>query len=257
MKLLAWDTSSKVGSLVALEWDEFVSDCSWEDVRLVAELTLGVEAVSHSECLLWGIHQTLEAARWKLEDVHLLGVGVGPGSFTGLRIGITTAQFLSYSLGKPVVGVSSLKALIQPLLLLQEKIVAVAVTDACKGELFALWGEVNEALSPQADFQERVLNPLALKKELEEILSGSGDRKLVVVGEGRLRYPDLWSPLQKYEKRFPFSFSRFVQGRFLGQVVWENFQAGLIQDAFQLRPRYLRPSSAEQQQKKRSDFFYE
>src|SRR4051812_2069169 len=108
MKFLAWDTSSKSGAVVAFE-----SRAGAYDVHLVAELVLNVDS-THSERLLWGIHQVLESARWKLEDVDVFGVGAGPGSFTGLRIGVTTARTLAHSLQKPVVGVSSLLALAHP-----------------------------------------------------------------------------------------------------------------------------------------------
>src|SRR6516164_2694849 len=101
MKLLAWDTSSKAGTIVALQ--------TTPSLRLITELSLHVD-LTHSERLLWGIHQVLQAARWEMNEVEGCGVGVGPGSFTGLRVGLTTARTLAHTLKKPLVGVSSLAA---------------------------------------------------------------------------------------------------------------------------------------------------
>jgi tRNA threonylcarbamoyl adenosine modification protein YeaZ len=269
MKLLAWDTSSKSGAVVALEWDA-AAKAGWSGVRLIGEMSMNVDSV-HSERLLWGIDQVLTGARWKLEDVDVLGVGIGPGSFTGLRIGVTTARTLAHTLGKPLIGVSSLAALARPAALAlsgsglgaknqnRSRAVVVAATDAAKGELFSLWGSARSVLDCVAladgdssglwkrGVEEKVLPPEELMKSIKRKLSeGSGAAGWAVVGEGRNRYLDFWKKLPQAKRLdLLLSFPDQVQGRYLGQLVWEGYQAGLSRAALTVHPRYLRASDAE------------
>lgn len=263
MKLVAWDTSAKSGALVALEWDPR-SRAGWTDVRLVAELTLNVD-VTHSERLLWAVDQMLQASRWKLEDIDLLGVGVGPGSFTGLRIGVTTARTLAHTLKRPLIGVSSLAALARPAaqwlshgFVAKPRATVIAATDAAKGELFALWGAAKSVvdcamaaddLTPRGlwkrGVEEQVLEPGALVRAVKRKLRGKSDF-WIAVGEGRSRYPEAWKQLpRRRELAPPAPFPAHVQGRYLGQLAWEAYQAGLAREALQVHPRYLRASDAE------------
>lgn len=99
MKCLAIDTSTMTGS-VALT----------EDERLVAELSLQVKE-THSARLLPAIDQVLCSAHWQLREVDLLAVSLGPGSFTGLRIGLATMKGLAMALDRPLVGVPTLDAM--------------------------------------------------------------------------------------------------------------------------------------------------
>jgi tRNA threonylcarbamoyladenosine biosynthesis protein TsaB len=261
MKLLAWDTSSKTGALAALEWDP-ASRAGWNGVRLVSEWTFNVDA-THSEGLLWGIHRLLEASRWRLEEVDVFGVGVGPGSFTGLRIGVTTARTLAHTLGKPLIGVSSLAALARPVALnlasSGKRAVVIATTDACKGELFAIWGSARSVADCVAMAQddapglwkrgveERVLTPEALMKGIKRKLSeGGGGASWLAIGEGRERYPEAWKLLPKAkELEAPTPFPSLVQGRYVGLLAWEAYQAGLARDPLSIHPRYVRASDAE------------
>ncbi|OFZ19666.1 MAG: tRNA (adenosine(37)-N6)-threonylcarbamoyltransferase complex dimerization subunit type 1 TsaB [Bdellovibrionales bacterium GWB1_55_8] len=265
MRLIAWDTSSRAGALAALEWDEGSRE-GWQGVKLVSEWTLNVD-LTHSERLLWGIHQLLESARWKIQDVDVFGVGVGPGSFTGVRIGVTTARTLAHTLGKPLVRFSSLAALARPAALWlaeqpivgKKKVVLVAATDACKGELFALYGNARSIMDCIAwaegdaggywkrGVEERVIAPDDLLKVLKRKLSEGGDSGYwLALGEGRQRYPEFWKKLpQDRELRVPLPFANQVQGRMAGLLAWEAYQAGLASDALRVHPRYLRASDAE------------
>lgn len=269
-RLIAWDTSSKVGALVALEWDERATQSSAEvPYRLVSEWTLNVDAAQHSERLLWGVHQMLEACGWKLADIDFFGVGTGPGSFTGLRIGITTARTLAITLGKPLVGVSSLSALARPVGIHYAdhptRVIVVATADAAKGELFSLIGAARSlgdcvALA-DGDFpgiwkrgvEEDVLDPDSVVRIVKKKLSEGTAREkalFVRIGEGKNRYAEFWKKLpQNREIECPIPFSNHVQGRYLGQLCYEAVQAGLARPPLDIHPRYLRVADAEKKLK--------
>jgi tRNA threonylcarbamoyladenosine biosynthesis protein TsaB len=99
MKILALDTATQSCSVAIVD-----------DGSLLAELTRA-NSKTHSRHLLNLINTICRIADLKAEDLDGFAVTIGPGSFTGLRIGISTIKGLAFSLGKPVVGVSSLEAL--------------------------------------------------------------------------------------------------------------------------------------------------
>lgn len=268
MKLLAWDTSSKVGAACTLEWDERAKD-GWSSVRLMSEWTLNVDS-QHSERLLWGVHELLEASRWRLSDIDLFAVGVGPGSFTGLRIGVTTARTLAHTLKKPLIPVSSLAALARPaaqwLAGQKKRTILVAASDASKGDLFSLFGNSRSildcAIRAEGDHpglwkrgvEEEVLAPDELIKAVKKKMSEGGaaaQAGWAVLGEAAHRYPEHWKKLPASRRiTIPVPFSEHVQGRFVGQLAWEGFQAGLARDPLAIHPRYLRAAEAEVKLKK-------
>jgi tRNA threonylcarbamoyladenosine biosynthesis protein TsaB len=99
MKILALDTATNSCSVAATD-----------EGKLAAELTISKNQ-THSKHLMELIHSVLEIAGFGVGDLDGLAVTVGPGSFTGLRIGISTIKGLAHALDKPVVGVSTLEAL--------------------------------------------------------------------------------------------------------------------------------------------------
>ena len=99
MSILAIDTATQVSSVAVLK-----------EGRLLAELTMQGK-LTHSETLLPHIEQVLKMAAVAKEELTGIAVSNGPGSFTGLRIGLAAAKAMSYVLGIPLVGVSTLQAL--------------------------------------------------------------------------------------------------------------------------------------------------
>src|SRR5438270_5446530 len=138
MRILALDTSTLQAS-VALA----------SDGQLVAERERVV--TTHSESLLVLVDECLRAADLRPADVDVVACGAGPGSFTGLRIGLATAKGLCFALGRPLALVSSLEALAAR----APDGPACAIIDAYKCEVFAGRFTVKGGV-PRADGPEEV-----------------------------------------------------------------------------------------------------
>ncbi len=98
-KLLAFDTSSEILSIAIFDGER----------KIAAFESSGF--VRHSSILLPSIEKLLKENKIKPDEIDVMAVGLGPGSFTGLRVGVTAAKILGYALKKKVVGVSSLDAI--------------------------------------------------------------------------------------------------------------------------------------------------
>lgn len=193
MKVLAIDTSNQP-LLVALS----------EDGQLVNSFSTN-KPKNHSVDLLPAIQNLLKEAAWSLQDVNQIVVAKGPGSFTGLRIGLTVGKVLADTLDKPLLAVSSLKALARQVQLQAgPKTVVLALFDARNDNVFAgaylgnqvvledghypidevlpLIAQVNEPVIVIGDGQhfEDVLNeelgrmPLTILSEKESLPNGTG-----------------------------------------------------------------------------------
>ncbi len=150
-----------------------------DDGEVRAELVL-CTGRTHSRHLMEMIDQVLRLADWKPQDLDGLAVTRGPGSFTGLRIGISTVKGLSLALEKPVAGVSSLAAL--ALQCAVGRMPVCALIDGRKGEVYrGLYRLAGDTLA--ADGPEAVLPPA------EAV--GDVDRPTVFCGSGALLYRDL------------------------------------------------------------------
>lgn len=263
MKVLALDTSAQSGSVAALEWNSETAGVS--QINLRSEFNFNAKATRHSEKLMWAIDQALFSAGWKVSEVDLFAVGLGPGSFTGLRIGVTTARTLAHSLNKPLVGVSSLAALSYPvaqwLNLFLPNTLVLAVNDACKGELFAFLGKASEVVNCQTFSSENrslwnpgvledVFSPQDLLDHVENKRS-SKDLSWCAVGDGVKVYPSLWDSLPTNKRVIvPDHFFNQVQGRYIGTLAIEAFCNQVKTNALEVTPRYLRASQAEMKLKK-------
>jgi tRNA threonylcarbamoyl adenosine modification protein YeaZ len=127
--ILALDTATDVATVALVRDGEVLGERSSRAVRVLADT-----------------EELLAAAGLEAADVDAIAVGTGPGSYTGLRMGLVTARTLSVSLGVPVAGVSTLDALVAG------APGAVPVIDARRGEVFTL-AEGAPACLPSAELE--------------------------------------------------------------------------------------------------------
>src|SRR5512139_1088298 len=106
MLILALDTATLTGSVALVEMS-MPGDAPCPAMKIFGEISLNLQT-THSERLMPSIRDLLEEASLKIYDLQGIALGLGPGSFTGLRIGVSTVKGLAYALQIPVVGVSTL-----------------------------------------------------------------------------------------------------------------------------------------------------
>jgi tRNA threonylcarbamoyladenosine biosynthesis protein TsaB len=212
-KLLALDTATLTAGAAVIA-----------DGRIVAAERRRV--TTHSESLLALVDETLRAAGLRAAELDAFACGAGPGSFTGLRIGLATVKGICFALGRPLVMVSSLAALAARA---PDGEVA-AVLDAHKDEVYAGRFTVERGL-PRAAGEERVLAPRALAAELPP-----GAR---LVGDGALRYRELFAACAILDE------DGAPRPDDLARLALEKFSRGELADLASAAPRYIRPSEAE------------
>lgn len=145
----------------------------------------------HAESLTPQIAFTLDQARVQIDEISVVAVDVGPGLYTGLRVGISTAMATAFGLGVPMIGVSSLDLVAFPVRHTRRLI--AATIDARRGEVFtALYRQVPGGI-------QRVSEPAVQSPEdLYADLQAAGTECLVV-GDGGIRYRELFSSMTKVE----------------------------------------------------------
>lgn len=164
MIILAIDSTAVSGS-VALCRDE----------ELLCEFTLNV-GITHSETLLPMVESALKVCKLNVSDVDLFACDEGPGSFTGVRIGVATIKGLAFNSGKPCIGVSTLEALAQNLVGFEG--IACSVMNARRGQVYnALFKTDSTALLRLCE--DRAISIEELERELKDV-----NAPIYLVGDG-------------------------------------------------------------------------
>jgi tRNA threonylcarbamoyladenosine biosynthesis protein TsaB len=222
MKILAVETSTRVGSVAIVE-----------NESLIAEYTLNVVA-THSERLLPAIDQILKDSKLTIQEIEGFAVSLGPGSFTGLRIGISTVKGLALATGKAVVGIPTLDVLAHNVVF--SHLLICPMLDARKGEVYtALYrGDgkgILQKLSP-----DLALKPHDLLQRVKE--------PVIFLGDGVDVYRDKLTG-NKDNYLFAPSYLNQPRASTLAKLCLEKFRKGEILKEEEIIPLYCRASEAE------------
>lgn len=251
MKIFALDTSSKVATIGILE-----------DEKVLLENTLN-DKKTHSENLMPMIEAAFNSVGLTPEDIDVFGVTIGPGAFTGLRIGISTIKGMAEAFGKPVVGLSALEVLaggIPP----TDRIIC-PILDAQRNQVYAGLFQYkddqnndNKEKPYDADQIDKIKHAKELTMtvlrdtdviKIQDLIDRAAqlEGKILFVGDGlNLHGETLAKGLgESFEK--PFFGNQIPRASVVGELTRRKYLEGKSHGAEQLKPIYLRKSQAEVQ----------
>ncbi len=222
MRLLALETAMPAGGAALLDGD-----------RLVAESLLNVR-LTHSERLMAIVDRILSDSGWDLDHIEGIAVSVGPGSFTGLRIGVSTAKGLAMALGIPVAAVPTLDALAHAVPFTADPV--CPILDAKKGEVYTSlyrW----EGDTAVREWEYLALTPEDLCSRISE--------PVVFVGDAVEPFGGFLSAALGPLARFAPPARRLASPACVAQLGHARLVAGRAEDPASLTPIYVRLSEAE------------
>ena len=225
MKLLALETSAKAASCAVVE-DGVPLATAWQNTGL-----------THSRTLLPMVEDMLRNSELALSDMDAIAVAAGPGSFTGLRIGIAGVKGLAWAAEKPCVGVSTLEAMAWPLAHVDG--VILCAMDARRQQIY-------NALFRAKDGQlQRIREDRAIS--LEEAAADARElhEPVTIVGDGAQLCYDYFQK-QHLPCRMAPPHLRQQSAVGVGMAAWHSWPEA-AQNAQELSPVYLRLSQAERE----------
>ncbi|MCP4349663.1 MAG: tRNA (adenosine(37)-N6)-threonylcarbamoyltransferase complex dimerization subunit type 1 TsaB [Desulfobacterales bacterium] len=225
MKILAVDTATNSCSVAVADY------C--QGLETLAELTV-VSKQTHSKHLMEMINTAARMSGIAVSELDGFAVTRGPGSFTGLRIGISTVKGLAFASGKPVVGISNLDALAFRFLF--SPYLICTLLDARKGEVYyCCYRTVDGIVKKQAE--EQVLSP-------GKAVSGINEPCLFV-GSGAFLYQKLISDKAGELAHFAPACHNTIHASTVAHLSMERFEKNDTDDVATLVPHYIRESDAE------------
>lgn len=227
MKLLVLDSSGLVASVALIE-----------DDRLIAEYTTG-NKLTHSQTLLPMLDEVTKMTSFNIENIDAIAVAMGPGSFTGLRIGAATAKGLGLALHKPIIPVPTVDGLayqlfgaahlICPMMDARRKQVYTGFYRFCGADMEVVKGQCAQSVE----------DTLAQLKEYKE--------PVIFLGDGVPVYRKEIEEAMGEDAIFAPAHANRQRAGAVGALAEVYYQKGIWQSADAFAPEYLRKSQAERE----------
>lgn len=230
MKILSIDTSSKICSVSVLEDTDVILEKHTND------------GTTHSQKLMPMVDEILKETKLSLKDFDLFVCSIGPGSFTGVRIGVSTVKAFCDVTNIPVASVSSLEGLaynsLDSNVDADTNIICTLIDAKNDNVYFGLFKRENNTFTQLEDLCAKNIN------EVFEMLKKYSSSPILFIGDGAIYH--------KYSILENFSKAVFVEKELndqtsinIGKAGFEKYKQGLVGDSNSISPLYLRKSQAE------------
>ena len=220
MKVLGIDTSTLATTISVLDLDE-----------LICEYTVNTKK-THSQKLMVMIENMLKVSDININDIDLIAVCEGPGSFTGLRIAMATAKAIAHANNLDIISVDSLEVLARNIEITDKKI--CCIIDAQKTQVYnGIYKYENDKLIPL-----KKIDVLDIDELLENL-----DEEFIIVGEATKKYKE---KINAKNIKIASRQNNVNRASSLCEIAIEKYKKGEdIKNCYQVNPRYIRKSRAE------------
>jgi tRNA threonylcarbamoyladenosine biosynthesis protein TsaB len=224
MRILALETATNTVGLALMD-----------EERVLGELTLDLGR-HHAEVLLPALDKLFAMTGLMPEEVDLLACTIGPGSFTGLRIGISTVKGLAMAMDRPIVGVSTLEALALNALPTNGWI--CPMLDARKSQVYTGLYRMGPDGLPASASEEQLIG-------IDDFLHERNEGEILFLGDGAVGHAGLITEIMGKRAVVCASGKHRIQASSVGLIGRRRYQNGLVLDTLTFAPRYMRSSAAE------------
>lgn len=230
MKILALDTSTKVASVAVMD-----------ENNLLAEYFVNNNEKNHSKRLMPMIGSILKDLELRAEDIDYYAVSNGPGSFTGLRIGVTTVKGMAYASSKKVVAVDTLDAIANNVSCVGT--IVCSIMDARNRQVYvAMYDDGKKIVEDTSIDIDELIDKV--------IFLGT---KVVFVGDAVLVYRDYLKEKLEDNCIIPREIDLLPRASIVAQLAFYKIQSGDTLLSQELVPNYLKKSQAEREYEKKNN----
>jgi len=231
MKIMALDSSAMVAAVAVME-----------DEKLLGEYMLNHKK-NHSQTLMPMVKQILDDLELAPEDMDVFAASTGPGSFTGLRIGVTSIKAMAYALNKPVVSVPTLDAIAYNIPM--SSYTVCPMMDARNNQVYTALYDW------KGNFQERITDYMGIPvAELVKIIKDAG-KKVVFAGDAVQLHEGFLKKELGDDCVFAPGSLRLQRASSVAHIAYLKAAKGELENSFEMVPFYLRKSQAEREYEKK------